>query len=458
MSAGKGDPPQVGSSEGSRGKGAAARARTRTRAREGAPARLPEPGYDAPLHELDRDALSIFLYLALLPDETGELVKRLGLSQPGFRQEALGEVQRCDLLADELRAAPERRAQVIEALRKGLERPVLAAAPLSPALALDLVDACMGEDALALALWRVLADPDPAVRAEARPFLARLADHYYGPPPQDGSPARGALAEDPTQALARERDDLARKLEDARRKLEQAEARVESARKKGEEAREKLQAWLKDARAREAQAIEEAARARAAAEASQRERDRLEQELTAARREDLAVEAQRLRGGLKDAEARASALDGRLERARGRERELEAELERLRAAAAGDPVPRPGRAEQPGEPLLDAEPDDAAAAWLMPVYTREFYDSLDGWDRRIQRAAFKQAALLALDHRHPSLRALPLEGLPGYYRVRVATDVRLLYRRTERQNTIEILSLIDREDLDRYIKQAKTRA
>ncbi len=94
----------------------------------------------------------------------------------------------------------------------------------------------------------------------------------------------------------------------------------------------------------------------------------------------------------------------------------------------------------------------------MPVYTREFYDSLDGWDRRIQRAAFKQANLLAQDHRHPSLRALPLEGLPGYYRVRVATDVRLLYRRAERQNTIEILSLIDREDLDRYVRQAKTRS
>ncbi len=94
----------------------------------------------------------------------------------------------------------------------------------------------------------------------------------------------------------------------------------------------------------------------------------------------------------------------------------------------------------------------------MPVYTREFYDSLEGWDRRIQRAAFKQAALLAQDHRHPSLRALPLEGLPGYYRVRVATDVRLLYRRTEKQNTVEILSLIDREDLDRYVRQAKTRS
>jgi hypothetical protein len=41
--------------------------------------------------------------------------------------------------------------------------------------------------------------------------------------------------------------------------------------------------------------------------------------------------------------------------------------------------------------------------------------------------------------------------------VRVATDVRLIYRRSERQNEVEILSLIDREDLDRYIRQAKTR-
>ena len=95
--------------------------------------------------------------------------------------------------------------------------------------------------------------------------------------------------------------------------------------------------------------------------------------------------------------------------------------------------------------------------WLLPVFTGEFYDSLQGWDRRIQRAAVKQAFLLAQDHRHPSLRALPLEGLPGYYRVRVATDVRLIYRRGRgAQDAVEILSVIDREDLDRYVRQAKT--
>jgi len=93
----------------------------------------------------------------------------------------------------------------------------------------------------------------------------------------------------------------------------------------------------------------------------------------------------------------------------------------------------------------------------LPVFTPEFYASLAGWDRRIQRAALKQAFLLSQDWRHPSLRALALEGLPGYYRVRVATDVRLIYRRGERQDAVELCSLIDREDLDRYVRQAKTR-
>jgi len=448
MSVGKGEKPRVAkqaSSAGQRKRGAKGTALA---------AALPGAGYDAPLHELGRDALSVFLYVALMPDETAQLVKDLGLSQPGFRQEALGDVQRCDLLADEVRAVPEHRGPVLEALRKGWERPALARWPLAPDAAMDLLDACSGDGALPLALWRVLCDPARDVRAEALPFLARLAEHYYGPAPKEGAPKQRAGAEDPLEAARQEAKELARQLEDARRKLEHADGRAESARKKAEEGRDKLQAWLKEARAREAAAVEEAARARALAEAEQRERARVEGELAAARAQDAAVEAQRLRGAVRDLEARAGSLEARLGRARERERELEAEVARLRTAAQPEPAPVSGAPAAEGE----GEPEDAPATWLMPVYTREFYDSLAGWDRRVQRAAFKQAALLAQDHRHPSLRALPLEGLPGYYRVRVATDVRLLYRRTERQNTVEILSLIDREDLDRYIKQAKTRS
>jgi len=417
--------------------------RARTSRRRGPSAALAVPGEDFEIRfgELDRDGLSVFLYVALTPAETALLVKDLGLQQPGFRQEGLGEVQRCDLLADEMRADPRARAAVLEELKKGWERPVLARWPLAPEAARDLLDACTGEGALPLALWRVLCDPSAPVRAEARPVLEQLVAFCYGPAGETDGP-QGADSE-----ASLHPENLGRKLAEATSRLAQAEGKAESLRKKSEEARQKLQGWLKEARAREAKAVAEAARAREQAVNARAEQARLQEELALAKAVEPAVEAQRLKGALRESTARVGALEGRLERALERERELSAELERAKSVTP----PPAAVSEDPGEP------EEVPASWLMPVFTREFYDSLEGWDRRIQRAAFKQAALLAQDHRHPSLRALPLEGLPGYYRVRVATDVRLLYRRTDRQNTIEILSLIDREDLDRYIRQAKTR-
>jgi mRNA-degrading endonuclease RelE of RelBE toxin-antitoxin system len=411
---------------------------------------LPPADGDAPFSELARDPLSVFLYVALTPEETRAVVKTLGLTVPGFRTEALSDVERCDVLADELRAAPAARAPVLEALRKAFGRPPLVAAPLDPDSAEDLLAVTGSEHALTLSLWRVLADPDAAVRARAVPVLEELVAQYYGPAPAEGEaglrqveppPAGGgAAAEARAQELTRE--------------LARAEERSASARKKAEEQREKLQDWLREARARAAQAVDEAARAREAAEAAQRAREKAEAALAAVQATDAAADAQRARSALRDAEGRATALEARLARAAEREEALAAALRD--AGARAEPRPAPGQ-ERPAAAVEADEPEEASADWLLPVYSREFYDSLEGWDRRIQRAAFKQAHLLAQDHRHPSLRALPLEGLPGYYRVRVATDVRLLYRRGDRQNTVEILSLIDREDLDRYVRQAKTR-
>jgi hypothetical protein len=94
------------------------------------------------------------------------------------------------------------------------------------------------------------------------------------------------------------------------------------------------------------------------------------------------------------------------------------------------------------------------AVWCTPLFTDEFYDSIRRWDRRIVRSTFEKVSRLCEDWRHPSLRAIALEGLPGYHRIRIATDVRLIYRPTD-GNRIEILSLIDREDLQRYIRSVK---
>ena len=185
---------------------------------------------------------------------------------------------------------------------------------------------------------------------------------------------------------------------------------------------------------------------------------------------DVRDELGQVRGELTRASAELARLtaagEGRaLSEARRLSDENRSLSEKLRAAAeerdelrdelksAQRPAPA---APQPVAVEEDLPSAEEAATFLIPIFTREFYDSIQSWDRRMQRAAFDKVSLLARDWRHGSLRALALEGLPGYYRIRIATDVRLIYRRGE-GNTLEILSLIDREDLDRYIRQARTR-
>jgi mRNA-degrading endonuclease RelE of RelBE toxin-antitoxin system len=405
----------------------------------------------APLHELSRDQLSVFLYVTLLPEETRAIVREQGISVPGFRSEALGDVERCDVLADEIRADPPFARVVLAALERALREPPLGGWAIDPRKAEELLDVGASDAALALLLWRVLSDAREEVRRAALPLLDELAHHYFGPAPDAAGAGEGAAAPPPPERGAPGAEQALARAEERVRK---AEARAEEQRRKAEEQRERLQASLKEARARESAAVDDAARAREEAEASRQEAGRLRAEAEALRSSDAVADAARARAEARELAGRVTSLESRLERSREREAELETELERTRAAqAAGRAAP-----VAPSEPGGSAAEDAAEeASWLRPVYTREFYDSLEGWDRRVQRAAFKQAHLLATDHRHPSLRALPLEGLPGYYRVRVATDVRLIYRRAERQNEVEILSLIDREDLDRYIRQAKTR-
>jgi hypothetical protein len=404
----------------------------------------------APLHELSRDQLSVFLYVTLLPEETRAIVKEQGLSVPGFRSEALGDVERCDVLADEIRADPPFAGVVLGALERALKEPPLGSWALDARKAAEILDVGASDAALALLLWRVLSDARDEVRHAARPLLDELAHHYFGPVPGAGGEGASAPVPAPERGAPGAEQALARAEERARK----AESRAEEQRRKAEEQREKLQASLKEARARESAAVDEAARAREEADGARREAARSRAEAEALRASDAVADAARARAEARDLAGRVASLEARLERSREREAGLEAEVERARTALAAGRAAPVAPATADGGPAEDAAEE---AAWLLPLYTREFYDSLQGWDRRVQRAAFKQAHLLATDHRHPSLRALPLEGLPGYYRVRVATDVRLIYRRAERQNEVEILSLIDREDLDRYIRQAKTR-
>ncbi len=178
------------------------------------------------------------------------------------------------------------------------------------------------------------------------------------------------------------------------------------------------------------------------------ERDRLAEEkdtLRARLQSGTAAEVERLNEELDAAGRRLRAVETELEEARESAASLGARVRTLAeerpAAAANDDVERPAA---------------GGATWSLPVFTDEFYESIRRWDRKIVRITFEKIYRLAEDWRHPSLRAIPLEGLPDCYRIRIASDVRLIYRPLD-GGRVEILSLIDREDLTRYIRRAKTR-
>src|SRR5581483_1568811 len=141
---------------------------------------LPPEDGDAPLAELSRDALSVFLYLAFTDDELTGLFRDIGISVPGFRTEKMSGVQKADHLADEIRERPDARKSVIALLRKVYEFPALDAVPLSAAVAKELSILAEHDDFRILMLWRVLSDPDAAVRKAGHETLELLAKAFYG--------------------------------------------------------------------------------------------------------------------------------------------------------------------------------------------------------------------------------------------------------------------------------------
>ncbi|HUB09540.1 MAG TPA: hypothetical protein VMB50_21225 [Myxococcales bacterium] len=394
----------------------------------------------AQLEDLDRDQLSIFIYLTLPRERSVELMKRLNLSLTGYRPEGLGDIERSDLLADEFTGAPERRKTILAALERELAPLPDADETLGPAAAI-LGPLFAAEAGAAKAIARLLSDPEAEVRAVGLEALNTLADFYLGEPqpPPEGTEAvepaaPGAPPPDPMEVLRRE---LARAREKAETAERERQARADQ---------------LQQARREAAETKTVVGDLRRLLTAAETERDRLHARLQEAAAGPHSAAELRLRKEVDE-------LKERIERLEEERRVLRIEEARLKVAlakaAAGDRAPpepvRPAAAAAEEEPV-----EDVPSTWLMPVFTKEFYDSLAGWERRMQRGAFQKAMLLAQDHRHPSLRAIPLEGLPNLWRIRIASDVRLLYRRGE-GNVIEILRLIDREDLDRWIKVEKLR-
>src|SRR5216684_89046 len=367
-----------------------------------------------PLLDLSPGDLGAFFELCFPDKRLVALCHELQLHTPGYRLEALPPDQVARVLADEYLAAKDVRPLLDGAVREVLRDPVLESREVSAADLGQLLDLAVAGDPLqhlARIAWRALlaeGAPERRMALEAIDEGVRALDA----PAQQKKPPRKAPP--PGQKEA-----------------EEAVKRAERAEREREAMKQQL--------------------AQARGEISSREQRLAEQktELTQARSEvsRLSAEVSRL-SAADEARALAEKLRG-AEGAREVAEDRVSQLER-RLAQAPQPVALP---QPSGEADLPSE--EEAATFLVPVLTREFYDSIERWDRRMQRAAFDKIHRLANDWRHGSLRALALEGVPGYYRIRVATDVRLIYRRDG--SRLEVLSLIDREDLDRYIRQARTR-
>jgi hypothetical protein len=406
------------------------------------------------LSPLNEDERATFLVVSLPQKDLLKIVGRLGTAPKGTRIDRMSIWDLAWSLVDYYETDPEVNAAVDHALKRELGESPLAAAVSADGGAIAVTDLVLrsrdparelawalltlaGDGAGPLAaelVGTIIADydeADEAAKAEAEAEERKRAESADGEGP---SPEELARIE-----AAAQLEEIQKEVARARGDQERARKRAESSRERVVELEQGLAAARRELRGSEA--------ARRDVEA---ERDRLNEERSELRQQvksGTAAEVARLVEELESAGRRERALAEEIAERRDAESELAARVRALEADLSARPA---GETAGAGPPL------EAGPGWSVPIFTEEFYDSLKAWDRKIVRITFEKVYRLAEDWRHPSLRAIPLEGIPGYFRIRIASDVRLIYRPAE-GGRVEILSLIDREDLQRYIRQAKTR-
>lgn len=401
------------------------------------------------LSPLSDEERSTFLVVSLPRKDLLKLVGRLGTAPKGTRIDGMSVWDLAWSLVDYYKDDVEVSEAVDRALARRLGEPPLAAAVSAEGGADALADLVLrsADPARDLAWALLRAGPAPAGERAGELVRTIIADYDQAEESAREQETGEQFAEDEASAIEREREHWRRERDEVEREAARARAERERAQKRSEALRERV-VELEQAVASARRELRDSEQRRLAVEA---ERDRLAEERAALRaelRSGTAAEVARLREDLDAARRRERALETEIERLRGEADEMAARLRSLEERASERPA-----AVEEGEAPARAE---GAGGWSLPVFTDEFYESIRPWDRKVVRIAFEKVYRLAEDWRHPSLRAIPLEGIPGYFRIRIASDVRLIYRPVE-GGRVEILSLIDREDLTRYIRQAKTR-
>ena len=413
---------------------------------------------------LPRNDRADLLLLALPNAGLREACRQLQLTFPGYRLESVKPGVIADSLSEEYEASAEDAAMIDHIVEEYCVLPSTIPEEMIPASRipnrtielLTRVAAADPELMLAPLLWRLLGHPIEAVRAAAAAALRGYLEWYdqmAAAPAAEGNgteeippalePEAELEPEPAPEGADAESVALRRRLKDVESRTGKLASDLEAAR--GQLAAERAHGARKDERL----------------SGLKRELEQAQGELRAAREAKAALEASLdrdtrslLRQRESEVESLKHGMEGlqrKLEEARRREAEMRAELRGMKAPDAPAPAPAP-------EPVEEAAPAAAepAGGFQPPEFTREFYESIEEWDERVVKTAFEKVMLLAGNFAHPSLDAKLLQGAEGLYRIKIATDVRLIYRRKPARG-IEILSLIDRENLPRYVRQYKRR-
>ena len=392
------------------------------------------------------------LLLIALPNAAlREACRRLGLTFPGYRLERVQPAVMADHLAEVYEESGEDAATIDGIMDEHCPLPFTIPEDLIPRARIpsrlvELMTRLAGaepESTLVALLWRLFGHPVESVRTAAASALRNRLDLYdqmarespEGEVGQTEAP-KGQEENRPSAAMA----GLRRQLKEAESKAGRLSADLEAVRRQ-----------LTTERAQGAQKDERLSRLK-------RDLERAQTDLRAAREAKAALEAERDRdtrallrqreSEVEDLRREMARMESELQEAHRREADHVSQLRSL------ETQPRPPTPVRQETPAAAAEP---APSFQLPEFTEEFYESIEGWDDRTLRTTFEKVLLLANDFTHPSLDAKPMQGAPGLYRIKIGSDVRLFYRRKSPRG-IEILGLIDRENLDRYIRQYKRRA
>lgn len=214
------------------------------------------------------------------------------------------------------------------------------------------------------------------------------------------------------------------------------------------------------------------AKARVTSGRQRRREEELERLLRAEREQHarLRAEVAELRRRLADAERASSAPGDEAQRIHELEREVErlehSESALLRRIAEQNTearslrqqvdeltelVPKGRRRKAPPPP-----PPPLPEGFRLPHFTREFYKSLEGKDRRAVEQAVRAVLLFCTEGpSYPGLEVKQLEGL-DLWSLRASLKLRVYFRLRE-DGDIDVLHLADREDQDTLLKRFRER-